>query len=563
MKSTTVIVSVVLAGTSVLWSQAAGQVAEANDAAKSQADTFSGFGRHARDMAWVVERFDAARKARTKQRTDEILAEITARIETALRQSPDGTEIGDRLGRCVLNAWLGRIKGCHSVRLHAWRLAVGQGDQGDRKAVLAATGDVLKSLKTQVNQLEDIKFEFQRDMRVWIVIATDFHLTGDILRDACARACFYRGLALAAGKERTQAFDEAIGACWRHEPAALRRAAVLAARCHLALDRYDKALAALKPFLAAGVRADASTVRAAVLAGKCAWAVGNIDKARAYLARARAGLDAISQPSLRALVDAEITIWAQSMATVKVDPAARGAELVAFAKRNGSHGDVLPALLGISGQWGGVLLGPALADTASGGPSPVFSFYGTYTPGDDVVYVVDRSGSMVTVFDYVRLNVQLSVGSLRANQRFHIILFADEKTIEGPGRGLVSAAPKNKISTVEFFEKDEVRPRGRTTALVALKRAFQVLDADAKVKRRRVMNLLTDGEFAGIGRGASYKGMTGNQAVVAWLKANNADGRVVVNTYLYTHGTSDRAVKVMKQIATEHSGEFKAIGPDE
>ena len=120
-----------------------------------------------------------------------------------------------------------------------------------------------------------------------------------------------------------------------------------------------------------------------------------------------------------------------------------------------------------------------------------------------VVFVVDRSGSMVTVFDYVRVQMQLSIKQLGEDQQFHIVLFADEKTIEGPGKGLVKGTAENKAVALQFLQKREVQPRGMTTALVAIKRAFQVLESTGDRKDKLIL-LLTDGELAGIGRGRQH-----------------------------------------------------------
>ena len=199
------------------------------------------------------------------------------------------------------------------------------------------------------------------------------------------------------------------------------------------------------------------------------------------------------------------------------------------------------------------------------GGGSVGSFYGTGSGGAKyVIFVIDRSGSMVTVFDYVRLQMQLSISGMNETQSFHIVLFADEKYLEGPSSRLVAATGENKVAVVEFLERDDIRPQGRTTALVALKRAFQVFDGAAD-KKGKLLLFLTDGEFAGIGGGSRYKGASGNEAVIKWLADNNTNKSVTINTYLYIHGTSAKAKQVMNQIAREHGrgGKAKLIGPDE
>ena len=199
------------------------------------------------------------------------------------------------------------------------------------------------------------------------------------------------------------------------------------------------------------------------------------------------------------------------------------------------------------------------------GGGTVGTFYGGGLGGGarHVIYVIDRSGSMVTVFDYVRLQMQLSIGDLTEEQDFHIVLFADENTIEGPSNRLVKATDDNKQAVVDFLDKDEVNPRGSTTALVALKRAFEIFKG-ASDKKGKILLLLTDGEFAGIGGGSRYKGASGNEAVVSWLADNNKNKEVTIKTYLYTDGTSPKAKQVMNKIAKDYGGgRAKLIGPNE
>lgn len=210
----------------------------------------------------------------------------------------------------------------------------------------------------------------------------------------------------------------------------------------------------------------------------------------------------------------------------------------------------------------GALLDPSLSPP---GGRITANFYGETLKGRalQVVYVIDRSGSMVTVFDYVRTQMLLSIGDLTERQHFHIILFADNKTIEGPGKGLVRATAENKIAVVKFLESDAVRPRGRTTALVALIRAFKVFEPVGGGKDKLIL-LLSDGELGGIGGGSRYRNWVGNDAVINWLADNNKDRDVVIKTYLYSHGTSAKAKEVMNTIAKDHGGRrAKLIGPDE
>lgn len=63
-------------------------------------------------------------------------------------------------------------------------------------------------------------------------------------------------------------------------------------------------------------------------------------------------------------------------------------------------------------------------------------------------------------------------------------------------------------------------------------------------------------------QGASrYKGKAGNEAVLSFLKDVNAKGNVRIDTYLF--GKDSKATVVMKDIAAEHGGTFKAITLDD
>ncbi len=67
------------------------------------------------------------------------------------------------------------------------------------------------------------------------------------------------------------------------------------------------------------------------------------------------------------------------------------------------------------------------------------NFFGTVGIAHHVVFVIDRSGSMIDTFDYVRQEMIASISRLSAQQNFHIILFAAGPPIENGPRRLVPA----------------------------------------------------------------------------------------------------------------------------
>jgi len=166
---------------------------------------------------------------------------------------------------------------------------------------------------------------------------------------------------------------------------------------------------------------------------------------------------------------------------------------------------------------------------------------------DQVVFVIDRSGSMAGTFDLVRLEMLRNIGRMRPEQEFHVILFAADRPIEGPARRLVSATRANSIAAADFLVG--VKAEGRTHVLPALRRAFAVLGPSGK--KAKLIYLLTDGVFTD----------DANEKVLDVIRRLNADRSVHINTFLYGHRPPD-AERIMKRIADENVGRYKYVTMD-
>ena len=192
--------------------------------------------------------------------------------------------------------------------------------------------------------------------------------------------------------------------------------------------------------------------------------------------------------------------------------------------------------------------GSPIQGLAGGAGSPGTSFYGTGGNAHHVVYVIDRSGSMMDSFELVKREAAQSIGELKEIQDFHVILFSDGPAIEIDTKRLVPATQKAKLKAVTFFR--DKRALRQTDPVPALQRAFAVLKMADRKRPGKLIYLLTDGVFPD------------NQAALQEIRKLNRQKEVHINTFLYGN-RPPVAEKVMKTIAKENGGQYKYISGDE
>jgi uncharacterized protein with von Willebrand factor type A (vWA) domain len=169
------------------------------------------------------------------------------------------------------------------------------------------------------------------------------------------------------------------------------------------------------------------------------------------------------------------------------------------------------------------------------------SFFGAKSRAEDVAYVIDCSASLKGSFGDIRREMLRSIGALGEGQRFHIILFADGRTLETRPRRLTEPTRGAKAAAAKFLSR--VRPSGRTEPVVALSRAFSVLRAGGR--KSRLICLLTDGAFPD------------GERVMRTIRRLNPRDSVRINTYLY--GRSDGGAGTLRRIARESGGRFTRV----
>ncbi len=197
-------------------------------------------------------------------------------------------------------------------------------------------------------------------------------------------------------------------------------------------------------------------------------------------------------------------------------------------------------VIGIAGDSGGAA---GAFDRSEGGGGSMSNFMGTKGQADHIVFVIDRSGSMVDSFDRLRQEMRKSIAMLSDKQDFHVIMFAEGEPKESTSKRLVPANEDNKLRVGPWL--DEIRPEGQTDPIPALRRAFEVLSL-AKTNKGKLIYLLTDGVFPD------------NDKVIEFIRARNKGAEVQINTFLYG-GYEEEAVRVLDLIAKENRGEFRRV----
>ena len=175
--------------------------------------------------------------------------------------------------------------------------------------------------------------------------------------------------------------------------------------------------------------------------------------------------------------------------------------------------------------------------TLGGGAGPEFFGLGATAPGvRTIVFVVDRSGSMVGTFAAVRAELKRSISALRRSQKFHVIFFNSSDPVENPPMRPVNAVDANKREFFEFLQN--VTPGGGTRPERAMRRAL-ALEPD-------LIYFLSDGLF--------------EAELLDRLDEWNRTRRTKIYTIAYLDQSGR---KLLESIARQHGGEFKFVTDDE
>jgi hypothetical protein len=192
---------------------------------------------------------------------------------------------------------------------------------------------------------------------------------------------------------------------------------------------------------------------------------------------------------------------------------------------NSDGGDASLAPFGVPG--GGARQGPRV------------SFVGVSGNARRVAYIVDASGTMMSIFVNVRHELHKSIDVLKPSQAFNIFFFSESNVKPYSKDSLRAATPDNKRNAYKFAES--VIATGATDPIPAIRMAFQ--------QKPELIYILTDG----------FENATSLQAIVDEFRRLNPDKKVKVNALLIRSAPAPELEKVLREIVKENGGVYKPI----
>jgi len=177
------------------------------------------------------------------------------------------------------------------------------------------------------------------------------------------------------------------------------------------------------------------------------------------------------------------------------------------------------------------------------GMGPKSNFAGTGGNAHQIMYFCDASGSMLSVFTQLKLELKRSIDALKPVQSFNVVFYRDDQYYALSKDGLVMASPDNKRKAYEFI--DSQVSTGSTQPIPAIKFALS--------QKPQLMYLLTDG----------FDQIANFDDVINTFKNGNTEKKIHVNCIFLKSNDDPNLERVLRQIATENGGLMKIIAKSE
>jgi uncharacterized protein with von Willebrand factor type A (vWA) domain len=174
-----------------------------------------------------------------------------------------------------------------------------------------------------------------------------------------------------------------------------------------------------------------------------------------------------------------------------------------------------------------------------GGLLPKSNFFGTGGNATKIVYLCDKSGSMLSVFGNLKQQLKESVNELdvSAGQQFNIIFFCDEGADALFKDGMQIASADNKAKAMAYIDNEVAA--GGTLPLPAIHMAIE--------EKPELLYVLTDG----------FDQIPSFDDVTNAFKAANA--KMHINCIFLQSDEDPKLEQFLKAIADQGHGTFKKI----
>ncbi len=217
-----------------------------------------------------------------------------------------------------------------------------------------------------------------------------------------------------------------------------------------------------------------------------------------------------------------------------------GASSSAFGKGKGAGSGTGDRIGAGTGDGSGALA-PFGIPGGGGGIGPKSPFMGVSGNAHRIVYLCDATGTMMNVFDDLRVQLRKSIDVLKPIQSFNVLFFQDDSFLFMDKANLLPATPENKRKAYEFLEQSVAR--GSTNPIPAIRAAF------AQNPQPQLIYVLTDG----------FDAVSSYQEVIDEFKKLNPQKKVKVNTIMIKASEEPELEKVLQTIANDNGGLFKIV----
>jgi hypothetical protein len=245
---------------------------------------------------------------------------------------------------------------------------------------------------------------------------------------------------------------------------------------------------------------------------------------------ARASHESDTIHDLASLLDSE-----PSFKPAPIDPGGSG--LGTLAVRELGRSDVIGIGSGGGLGKGGQGSGLGDRDLAGGGPVGTLWGVGEGQLARSIVYVIDRSGSMVETFSLLQRELMRAIGSLDSEQLFNVIWFNEGPATQLADR-MLAATIENKREAFTIIKR--IIPSGQTEPVDAVRQGLSY--------KPDVLFLLSDGDFG-----------EDNGRIVKLINQKNKHKTSIINTILFVYDTEGDGKRVLRAIADANGGTFKHV----